>query len=43
MGKYSDNAQQYTAEEERAKHVLFVLTTAGIENASRELNYKRVG
>ena len=42
MGKYSDNAQQHTAEEERAGHVLFVITTEVMENASLELNYKRV-
>lgn len=36
------NAQKYTAEEERAEHVMFVITTDGMENASREFNYERI-
>jgi uncharacterized protein YegL len=36
------NAQKYTAEEERAEHVMFVITTDGMENASREYTYERV-
>lgn len=32
-------AQQQTAEEYRAEKVLFVITTAGMENASREYGY----
>ena len=36
------NAQSHTAEEERAEQVLFVITTDGLENASREYNYKTV-
>ncbi|MBP2642001.1 MAG: hypothetical protein H6Q66_2952 [Firmicutes bacterium] len=36
------NAQKHTAEEERAEHVLFVITTDGMENASREFNYEKV-
>ena len=34
--------QKNTAEEERAEHVLFVITTDGMENASREFDYPRV-
>jgi uncharacterized protein YegL len=33
------NAQQNTVESERAEHVLFVITTDGMENASREYGY----
>ncbi|MGM9521635.1 MAG: hypothetical protein ACI3VB_04070 [Oscillospiraceae bacterium] len=36
------NAQENTAEEERAEHVLFVITTDGYENASREYTYDKV-
>ncbi|NLU32719.1 MAG: VWA domain-containing protein [Clostridiaceae bacterium] len=36
------NAQKHTAEEERAEHVLFVITTDGLENASREYSYEKV-
>jgi hypothetical protein len=36
------NAQKYTAEEERAEHVMFVITTDGMENASREYSYENV-
>lgn len=36
------NAQKYTAEEERAAKVLFVITTDGMENASREYTYDRI-
>lgn len=36
------NAQKHTAEDERAEHVLFVITTDGMENASREFNYEKV-
>lgn len=36
------NAQKHTADEERAEHVMFVITTDGMENASREFNYERV-
>ena len=36
------NAQKHTAEEERAERVLFVITTDGMENASREYSLKLV-
>ena len=36
------NAQKHTAEEERAERVLFVITTDGMENASREYTTKKV-
>ncbi len=36
------NAQKHTAEEERAVHVMFVITTDGMENASREFDYEKV-
>lgn len=36
------NAQEHTAEEERAEHVLFVITTDGMENASREYSFEKV-
>ena len=36
------NAQKHTMEEERAERVLFVITTDGMENASREFTYEKV-
>lgn len=36
------NVQKNTAEEERAEHVMFVITTDGMENASREFTYEKV-
>ncbi|AGA67869.1 hypothetical protein Desdi_0321 [Desulfitobacterium dichloroeliminans LMG P-21439] len=36
------NVQKHTAEEERAEHVMFVITTDGLENASSEFNYAKV-
>ena len=36
------NAQKHTAEEYRADKVLFVITTDGMENASREYTYNKV-
>lgn len=36
------NAQKHTAEDERAEHVMFVITTDGMENASREFKYEKV-
>lgn len=36
------NVQKNTAEEIRAEKVLFVITTDGMENASREYSYKRI-
>jgi len=36
------NAQKHTAEDERAEHVLFVITTDGMENASREFSDEKV-
>ena len=35
-------AQKNTAEDYRAEKVLFVITTDGLENASREFNYDKV-
>lgn len=35
-------ALNHTVEEERPEHVLFVVTTDGMENASKEFSYKRV-
>lgn len=36
------NVQKHSAEEERAEQVLFVITTDGMENASREFTYQQV-
>ncbi len=36
------NVQRHTAEDERAEHVMFVITTDGLENASREYSYAQV-
>ena len=36
------NAQKHTAEPERAEHVVVVITTDGMENASREFNEEKV-
>lgn len=36
------NVQRHTAEEEQAERVLFVITTDGMENASREYGYEDV-
>ena len=36
------NVQQHTAEDERAEHLMFVITTDGMENASREYSYEKV-
>ena len=36
------NAQKNTAEDERAEKVLFVITTDGQENASREYSYDKI-
>ena len=36
------NAQKHTAEDERAEHVMFVITTDGMENASCEFSYAKV-
>lgn len=36
------NAQKHTAEDERAEKVMFVITTDGMENASREYGYDKV-
>ena len=36
------NVQKHTAEEARAKQVMFVITTDGMENASREYTYDKV-
>ena len=36
------SVQKHTAEEQRAGKVLFVITTDGMENASREYSYERI-
>ncbi|HHW31107.1 MAG TPA: VWA domain-containing protein [Clostridiaceae bacterium] len=36
------NVQKHTAEDERAEHVMFVIITDGMENASREYSYEKV-
>ncbi len=36
------NAQKHTSEDERAEHVMFVITTDGMENASYEFSYEKV-
>jgi len=36
------NVQKHTAEDERAEKVLFVITTDGLENASREFSYEKI-
>ncbi len=36
------NAQKYSAKEQRADRVLFVITTDGLENASREYTYDKI-
>ena len=36
------NVQENTSEEQRAETVMFVITTDGMENASREYDYKKV-
>ncbi|MBP7279352.1 MAG: VWA domain-containing protein [Sedimentibacter sp.] len=36
------NVQKHTAEDERAESVMFVITTDGMENASREYSYEKV-
>lgn len=36
------NVQKRTAEEERAENVMFIITTDGMENASREFTYEKV-
>lgn len=36
------NVQKHTAEEERAEHVMFVITTDGMENASREFSFEKI-
>ena len=36
------NVQRHTSEEQRADHVMFVITTDGMENASREYTYEKI-
>jgi uncharacterized protein YegL len=36
------NVQKHTAEDERAENVMFVITTDGMENASREYSYEKI-
>lgn len=39
---YMGNAQKYAKEEDRADKVLFVITTDGYENASKEFSYEKI-
>ncbi|ERI91086.1 hypothetical protein HMPREF1982_03451 [Clostridiales bacterium oral taxon 876 str. F0540] len=36
------NVQKHTAEDQQAEHVMFVITTDGMENASREFSYEKI-
>ncbi|MDD3570191.1 MAG: hypothetical protein PHY44_03720 [Lachnospiraceae bacterium] len=36
------NVQKHVAEDERAEHVMIVITTDGMENSSQEFSYKKV-
>lgn len=36
------NVQKHTADDERAEQVMFVITTDGMENSSREFSYEKV-
>lgn len=36
------NVQKHTAEDERPEHIMFVITTDGMENASREFSYEKI-
>lgn len=36
------NVQKHISEDERAEHVMIVITTDGMENASREFSYEKV-
>ncbi|MDP4178899.1 MAG: hypothetical protein Q8900_11230 [Bacillota bacterium] len=36
------NVQKSTSKHERAEHVLFVITTDGMENASKEFSYEKI-
>ncbi|MDD2496753.1 MAG: VWA domain-containing protein [Desulfitobacteriaceae bacterium] len=36
------NALKHTVEDERPEHVMFVITTDGMENASREFSYEKI-
>jgi uncharacterized protein YegL len=36
------NVQKHTAEDERAENIMFIITTDGMENASREFSYEKV-
>ncbi|NLX93260.1 MAG: VWA domain-containing protein [Clostridiales bacterium] len=40
--KKIENAQKHTAEQERASKVMFVITTDGYENASKEYTYQKI-
>lgn len=39
---YMDNVQKYAKDEDRASKVLFIITTDGQENSSKEYNYKTI-
>jgi uncharacterized protein YegL len=36
------NVQRHTAEDEKAENVMFIITTDGMENASREFTYEKI-
>jgi len=36
------NVQRHTLESEKAEHVMFVITTDGMENASKEFDYEKI-
>ncbi|MFA5523250.1 MAG: hypothetical protein WDA24_02725 [Tissierellales bacterium] len=36
------NVQKHTKEDQRAEHIMFIITTDGMENASREFSYEKV-
>lgn len=36
------NVQKHTTEDERPKHVMFIITTDGMENASREFSFEKI-
>ncbi len=36
------NVQRHTAEDEKAENIMFIITTDGMENASREFTYEKI-
>ncbi len=39
---YMKNVQRYAKEDDRAENVLFIITTDGYENSSKEYNYSKI-